>query len=589
MRSREQRRRGQALLLVTLALFAMCGLLGLAVDLGWGYFVKKSAQASADAGAMAAAYYVLAQVGQTGTVSPATYGFSGNNPCPDTGKAGLVVGCQYAQQSGFGGTISMTSGSGNPPTVSDVTAEYWVTTRAVQTIPQLFSAVLGNPTGISSARATAAIFPVIVNGSLITLNRSNDPTPTDVSLKGHGDLALPAGLYAADSASSSIDTNGATTITGPIFQVSGGGATKPGACGTGCTFTAEPDGTQFLDPMSGKGQPPLPASALNSYAVINGSLSGIIDQVDANGKIIGQLSGGGSNVTLPPGNYFAAQTVPCGKSCTPTNVTADTSNPVSTGGGTVTFSNSGSFGDYFFYGGLNIGGTVNMGPGQYVVVGGGLDDTGVIQDANSATDGGEMMIVTGTSTSTLTGTYPNITNNANNDLYPGLVTQVNSNAALAQFLNSSSGLFGQTTFFKSGDGTVDPSGVNTANGAPSNLQPFNGVVFWQDQANSTVLYNPDGTVNTTSCGAGHDINNPCTTSYQTNPNINFHAQGDASMSGIFYQPRGAGITSIGHGNSGDISGNLQVITGYFASNGGGGMNLTDPPIPLKRLIVALVE
>src|SRR5208282_6269125 len=52
-------RRGQALLLVTLSLFAMCGLLGLAVDLGWSYFVKKSAQNAADAAALAAAYQAL--------------------------------------------------------------------------------------------------------------------------------------------------------------------------------------------------------------------------------------------------------------------------------------------------------------------------------------------------------------------------------------------------------------------------------------------------------------------------------------------------------------------------------------------------
>ncbi len=61
------------------------------------------------------------------------------------------------------------------------------------------------------------------------------------------------------------------------------------------------------------------------------------------------------------------------------------------------------------------------------------------------------------------------------------------------------------------------------------------------------------------------------------------------MDGIFYQPRGAGLTSIGHGNSGDISGNLQIITGWFHSNGGGGLDLNTPTVPLKRRIVALLE
>ena len=35
-----------------------------------------------------------------------------------------------------------------------------------------------------------------------------------------------------------------------------------------------PDGPQFLDPMRGYGQPPLPTAALNTYAVIGGDMTG---------------------------------------------------------------------------------------------------------------------------------------------------------------------------------------------------------------------------------------------------------------------------------------------------------------------------
>src|SRR6266571_4575679 len=45
---------GQAIVLVTLALFAMAGLMGLAVDLGWSFYLKKQAQSSADAAALSA-------------------------------------------------------------------------------------------------------------------------------------------------------------------------------------------------------------------------------------------------------------------------------------------------------------------------------------------------------------------------------------------------------------------------------------------------------------------------------------------------------------------------------------------------------
>src|SRR5215469_9855200 len=57
-------KRGQALILITTSLIALCGIMGLAVDLGWGYFVKKQAQLAADAAALAAVEKALDDVGQ---------------------------------------------------------------------------------------------------------------------------------------------------------------------------------------------------------------------------------------------------------------------------------------------------------------------------------------------------------------------------------------------------------------------------------------------------------------------------------------------------------------------------------------------
>ena len=42
------------MVMVTFSLIAMAGLMGLAVDLGWSFFVQKEAQAAADGVAMAA-------------------------------------------------------------------------------------------------------------------------------------------------------------------------------------------------------------------------------------------------------------------------------------------------------------------------------------------------------------------------------------------------------------------------------------------------------------------------------------------------------------------------------------------------------
>src|SRR5690242_7752042 len=53
MRHTRHSERGQSLVLVTFALFAMMGIIGLAVDLGWAFYIEKTAQAAADAAALA--------------------------------------------------------------------------------------------------------------------------------------------------------------------------------------------------------------------------------------------------------------------------------------------------------------------------------------------------------------------------------------------------------------------------------------------------------------------------------------------------------------------------------------------------------
>src|SRR6266498_266617 len=157
--------RGQALVLLTLSLFAMCGMLGLAVDLGWSYFVKRSAQTAADAAAQAAAQQALDTVGQNGTFSCSNGQVACQAAGPCNSSINLTTGCLYARQHGFsvggnGGRQNVTIAAditSPAPTAPGVTVDYWVTVRATESIPQLFSAVLGNTIGNSASRATAAV------------------------------------------------------------------------------------------------------------------------------------------------------------------------------------------------------------------------------------------------------------------------------------------------------------------------------------------------------------------------------------------------------------------------------------------------
>jgi len=74
MNTRKQKSGGQAIVMVTLALFAMTGMMGLAVDLGWSYFIQKETQASADGAALAATHEAWSRLG--GSMSSASCGNS---------------------------------------------------------------------------------------------------------------------------------------------------------------------------------------------------------------------------------------------------------------------------------------------------------------------------------------------------------------------------------------------------------------------------------------------------------------------------------------------------------------------------------
>ena len=193
--TRRARTRGQTVLMLALSLVAMFGLLGLAVDLGWAFFVKRTAQASADSAVMAAARKAFASSGQAGPFSCTTGACATGSrcfACETTAVAcstllgngtNLANGCLYSARNGFssGGAngsqhVWMASNSSNSYDTGDgvITVKYWVRSTAVQTIPQLFSVLLGKTSATVSARAVAAVLDVIVDGSLILLNRSND-------------------------------------------------------------------------------------------------------------------------------------------------------------------------------------------------------------------------------------------------------------------------------------------------------------------------------------------------------------------------------------------------------------------------------
>jgi hypothetical protein len=581
--------RGTVLIMVTVSLTVLFALLGLAIDLGWMYFVKRSAQAAADAGALAAVVEALDKVGQNGSFAcGADYSVCQSpEPCEAVAEPATNVeqGCEYTARNGFrhsaGGQQIVSFASGvdpEPPTVPGITVEYWVTATVAERIPASFSAILGRAFGVSSARATAAVVQTSVTPSLILLNRENDCLPMDNGNNACGVNLLVqsndnGGHYAAEAASGIVlasaangsggsryagENRGGGTVTAPYTYIRGQGDyyLQGSSDWNAAPTNGQRDGPLFLDPMRGKGQPPAP--------------KGLPDMPVAGGI----LTGGSTPETalvLPPGNYYATQGSP----------------PKATGeplkfSGHVRFTNNGSgFGEYVFFGGVenqSAGTVVTLAPGAYYFAGvlpkSNGDPRNLFEISKNMTlkdqtesfgansDAGELLVFT--------------------DLnYPGLEVPPLVGQLPTELRHGSSGFAAGST----DSAMVNLHGLNGSSPQlPEAYRKFAPTVVWQDQSNSVVKYDSLGHIDT-SCGNAGGCPNPNLRNPKS-ARLYLRASPNTHLYGIVYQPRGAWTDMSGGGS---YSAPVQLIAGAVSLQGNSQLNLLNVDNPLRRRVVALVE
>lgn len=156
---------------------------------------------------------------------------SAETDCPSTiglpAADGVAVGCLYAQQSGFttGGAggrqrVTATAGvSNNAPTVPGLRTRYWVTYTVSESVPQLFSAVLGNPMGQIAARATAAITGTPMDTCVYVLDASaSNAFVASGSAQVNTDCVIKVG----SSNSKAMVVSGGACVGASSIQVGGG-------------------------------------------------------------------------------------------------------------------------------------------------------------------------------------------------------------------------------------------------------------------------------------------------------------------------------------------------------------------------------
>jgi hypothetical protein len=604
----------------------MCGVVGLAVDLGWSYFARRNAQRAADAGALAAVQEFARSAGLKSVYTSCPAGSCVSDYACTSGIASVTAnvdsGCIYMR----GATISpnnwygfvdgsnggraqgarLDSGLGNVtvfnaanPAGVQIKAGYWVTARVWEDIPQLFSAVLGHPTGRVAARATGAVVEVPYTAALWgndrRFDKPSDPGagPTakigqgqDLVLGGNGTVTVPGGST-VNLASNAFQYDGATysgqsgkTVTASTYYQTGG------ATQNFSNAQARPDGSMFTDPMRGRPSPPAPPAGSLTPCPIdvsqgipkNANLGpGIYYPVDSSGNLVAATIPFNGNA-----NFYA------GGSCL---------------NGTPTAGNAG-FGDYVFMGGLNLAkNTYQFEPGRYVLAGAPNTSTGDASAVLSFTQNPNVVDFTPL----------NQTTNANagelfiltdykyvysNNL-PGLPASVTSSPELQKFKQGYTDLQG-------GSGDISLHGLNPNNATvqAKGLDNYGQILLWQDRRNSTVEYSSEDPANPNPTNDGHiscgDFNNDFAcdntdwqqdgvdkSSQPMSPVMRMQGSPKFKLYGVLYQPRGGLYFSNGGGS---VQGYFQVITGAALLWGNSSfLSLGSPQYPLTRLVPTLVQ
>jgi Putative Flp pilus-assembly TadE/G-like len=268
-KSPAKKRRGQAIIIITASLVPIMGLAGLVTDIGYMHFARKSAQKAADAAVLAAASNFYSTIGGS-NFNCNSFTWICNSPTPYTCSSGLATatnpleaGCLYAKRNGFwawknDGTPSAQSVAfisgvppDTPPTAPGVNSgSWWVTVRLTQRVPQLFSAVLGNMSGMIAARATASVNPAM--GCVYVL----DPI-ADASYYQNGSTSFlsQCGIYIDSSSASAMQNSGNSIVQASEYDIVGGydwhGTITP---------TPNTGVAPFPDPLRGR-LPPSPCFA----------------------------------------------------------------------------------------------------------------------------------------------------------------------------------------------------------------------------------------------------------------------------------------------------------------------------------------
>ncbi|MDE3196478.1 MAG: hypothetical protein KGN84_09050 [Acidobacteriota bacterium] len=296
--------------MVTLSLLFLFGVIGLAVDLGWCYYLKSAVQTAADAAASAGAVYAYNNGDTCSSGCGTPYTCDGTTPPTNS----LQAGCLYAAANGpltLSATMLENNSSNQSAGVAGNAPALWVQATVSTATPMLFLYSSGFHNATISASATAGITTIPASSCIYLLGTTANTTV--LSVTGASALSTRGcGIYVKSSYSKAIDITGSSSVksgcnssgnscTGPIWV---GGRPGFNLGGTSTISPAPTTSQTVTDPLASMNMPSwsscnsLTASG-NGYSIGNSNTA----TVDPGTYCGGIKVMGAAKLTLNSGTY----------------------------------------------------------------------------------------------------------------------------------------------------------------------------------------------------------------------------------------------------------------------------------------------
>jgi hypothetical protein len=279
--------------MITVGITFLMAILGLVVDVGWGYYRKQVAQAAVDSAVLAAV-----TAAGNGTITCGSNGVVCQSATSCSGASAgtnIKAGCDYGAQNGIAsGNLMISAGTSSP--MNGTAVNYWVTASSSESLVPTFLQVMGIRSGTVAATATAANVGTASGGGCIY---ALDPTAGQAFNMNGSSVTTGCGVYV-----NSNNTTNAVFGNGASLSVSSGGlnmVTGAGLFCNGCGSMPTPNrGAASSDPLAGVPAPSYSGCNQTNY-LYNGSSGATLNPGVYCGGI--KLNGSGP-ITFTAGTYI---------------------------------------------------------------------------------------------------------------------------------------------------------------------------------------------------------------------------------------------------------------------------------------------